>query len=138
MKDFSKIVALDDAFDCYEMSKRNISKTPLFYYDISKNVFLKIKSTIKDTGIVFINSYELCSKLIYEYLNQPEMKEYKIAFERLEINKNKIVSFLWFFEHIDGCYGFTKFEILIVTKELKKWCKSNGLDYLEPEVHCVD
>ncbi len=148
MEDFCIVVSLDDAFDCYEMSKRIVSETPLYYYDTKTNTFRKIKSTmpwyleepsIKASGIVFINSYKLCQSLIKEYLNQPSMKEQKDLFESIPKNeKNRIVDFLWFFEHIDGCYDFQKFEVSRVEKELKRWCKINKLRYLEPVVHRVD
>lgn len=139
MNDYCTTVSLDDAFDCYEVSKRNVSKDPLYYYDLEKNEFVKIKGAIKNSGIVFLNSYNLCSKLIDEYLSHPLMQEYKDSFDRvLKNTKNKIVSFLWFFEHIDGCQDFQKFEILKVEKELKKWCKSNGLEYLDPVVYRIN
>lgn len=139
MDNFENItVSLDDAFDCYEFTKREISKTPLHYFDFTKGKFVKIKSGMKNPGVEFVNTYELCIKVIDEYLNQPRMKEYKIAFAKAEGSRNKIVRFLWFFEHIDGCYNFEKFEITRVTKELKKWCKRNGLDYLEPEGYCAE
>ena len=132
-------VSLDDAFDCYEMSKRTMSKEPRFYYDFTVNKFVEIKSHMKNPGVIFINSYKLCSKLIDEYINKPEMQEYKNTFEKESYGPHdKIVKFLWHFEHIDGCYDFGKFEILRVTDELKKWCENNGLDYLEPEVYCVN
>ena len=132
-------VSLDDAFDCYEKSKRNVSKEPLYYYDLAKNEFIKIKGTMKNTGIVFINSYQLCSRLIDEYLNQPGMNKHKKAFsETKDWRKSKIVEFLWYFEHIDGCYGFRDFEIPRVATELKKWCKKNGLNYIEPHVYRIE
>lgn len=139
MNNFLTTLSLDDAFDCYEMSKRTISDTPLFYYDFTANEFIKIKSAIKNPGVVFINSYKLCSRLIDEYLNQPKMNEYKILFEnKTDASQNKIIRFLWFFEEIDGCYDFQKFEISKVTKELIKWCKNNGINYSKPEIYRID
>lgn len=145
MEDFRAVVSLDDAFDCYEMSKRNVTKTPSYYYDTDTSEFKKIKSTmpwysekppIKDSGIVFINSYALCSSIIDNYLNQSQMSEYKKTFAKESKNsKNKIVSFLWFFERIDGCRDFNHYEMLHVAKALKEWCKLNNLAYLESRVY---
>ena len=138
MNNLSITISLDDAFDCYEMSKRTVSANPLFYYDFEERKFVKIKNSIKNPGAVFINSYKLCSKLIDQYLGQPENKDYKSLFEKQWTkNQNKIVNFLWFFEHIDGCYNFQEYEVLCVTKELKKWCKNNNLNYLEPEIYRI-
>lgn len=138
MHNFYTIISLDDAFDCYEMSKRDISKVPLYYYDFDKKDFLKIKGDKNKNGIIFINSYELCSRLIDDYLNQSEMSQYKTDFLKISKNaKNKIISFLWFFESIDGCKDFNNFEIINVSKALKKWCKINNLKYSEPSVYVV-
>lgn len=132
-------VSLDDAFDCYEMSKRNVSDAPLYYYDLAQNEFIKIKSTMTNASVVFINSYQLCSRLIDEYLNQPEMNKHKKAFsETRDRRKSKIVEFLWYFEHIDGCYGFQSFEVPRVATELKKWCKKNGLNYIESQAYRIE
>lgn len=92
MKDFNfgknfGVVALDDAFDCYEISKRTISDTPLFYFDLETNKFKKIKSSIP-----------------------------------------------WWIES-PAIYDFERFEFTRVEKELKKWCKSNGLEYKDQEYH---
>lgn len=139
MKDFCTTISLDDAFDYYELDKRTISKTPLYYYDVNLGKFKKIKGTQSCPGAIFINSYELCSTLIDQYFEQPSMEKYKSAFEKEARNaRNKIVSFLWFFERIDGCSDFEHFERPRVAKVLKKWCKSNGFAYLEPTVYCIN
>lgn len=139
MNDCIVNISLDDAFDCYEMSKRQISDTPLYYYDPVKNEFSRIKSPRKNSEIFFINSYALCSRLIDEYLDQPQMSAHKQAFKsKSKSSRNKIVDFLWYFEHIDGCCGFKSFEISRVTKELITWCKNNGLKFSEPEVYRVN
>lgn len=136
MDEHLKVVSLDDAFDCYEMSKRIESKKPVFYYDVVKNKFCKIKGSIKENGVLFINANQLCLKLIDEYLNIPDIRKHKNSFEReWGAAKNKVVSFLWFFEHIDGAYGFQEYEMLRVVNELKAWCKNNGFGYLEPEIY---
>ncbi len=139
MEDIRVTVSLDDAFDFYELSKRDVSKTSVFCYDPVNNEFIKIKNVIKPPCVPFVNAYELCSKLMDDYLEQPKMKEYKLAFaEEVKLAKNKIVSFLWFFENIDGCRDFRNYEINSVTRVLKKWCRNNGFDWTEPEVYCVD
>lgn len=137
------IVSLDEAFICYEASKRQVADAPQYYYDTLTNKFERIKSTmprwieeprISASGIVFINSYKLCLKLIGEYLNLPSNAEYKASFERKSgDSRNVIVDFLWFFEHIDGCVGFENFEAPRVEVELKKWCALNGLEYRDRE-----
>ena len=66
------------------------------------------------------------------------MSQYKTDFLKISKNaKNKIISFLWFFESIDGCKDFNNFEIINVSKALKKWCKINNLKYSEPSVYVV-
>ena len=138
MNEFYITVSLDEAFDCYEMSKREVSKEALFYYDFVENKFVKIKNSMRNPGVMFINSYKLCSKLIDEYFEQPEIKQYKLSFEKeTDGVRNKVVDFLWFFEHIDGCFDFQKYEMIRVGAELKKWCKSNNLEYLNPEIYCI-
>lgn len=107
MSDVDAVISLDDALDCYEMSKRIVSETPLYYYDREKNEFVKIKGVIKNSGVLFLNSYELCSALIDAYLSQPEMKEYQISFaNELKTAKNKIVSFLWFLSILMDALAF--------------------------------
>lgn len=140
MNDFNVVVSLDKAFDCYQVGKRKKSKVPLYFYDLKKNEFMKIKGELKENCISFINSYDICCSLIDEYLNQPHVKQYKedcIKSIKNARYSNKIVDFLWFFEHIDGCYGFENFEISRMTNVLKKWCKINGFSYLEPKVYIV-
>lgn len=60
----------------------------------------------------------------------------RIEFEKeRNQNKNKIVEFLWYFEHIDGCQDLQKFEITRVTREPAQWCRSTGLSYTLPEIY---
>lgn len=132
------VISLDDAFDYYQMSKRIISDQPLYCYVITKKAFDKNKEKYRGMSIPFINSYEQCLKLIDQYLKQPSNSSYRIAFEqKSKKENNKIVSFLWFFEHIDGCADFNKFEIRSMLKVLKKWCVTNNLEYLEPKVYRI-
>ena len=140
MNHFNIIIPLDVAFDCYQVGKRKVSKVPLYCYDLKNNEFIKIKGEMKETCIPFINSHTICCNLIDEYLEQPHIKQYKeecIKSIKSARYRNKIIDFLWFFEHIDGCYGFDDFEIVRMTKILKKWCESNGFSYIEPEVYVV-
>ena len=133
------VIPLDEAFDYYEMSKRIISDEPLYCYDFIKNIFVKSKEKYSGHSVPFINSYVVCLKLINEYLNHPSKSRYKLDFEQESKNaSNKIVSFLWFFEHIDGCEDFKKFEIRSMLKVLKKWCVTNGFEYLEPQVYLLN
>lgn len=132
-------IPLDDAFDCYEQSKRKVTLEPLFGYDTEKKEFVKLRDKNRNVCVVFVNSYQLCSSLIEEYLSQPSMEEHRKAFKELSKNSsNKIVSFLWYFEHIDGCRDFEMFEIKRVSKALKKWCKANNFEWTEPEVYRID
>ena len=47
-------------------------------------------------------------------------------------SKDPVVSFLWFFEHIDGAYDFDQFENEEIIRVLKKWCEKNQFDYSLP------
>ena len=133
------VISLDDAFDYYEMSKRIISDKPIYCFVTSKNIFDKNKDKYKGQSIPFINSYEQCIKLIDEYLSLPSKNSYQLAFEhQSKKEKNKVVSFLWFFEHIDGCADFKNFEIRSMLKVLKKWCISNDFEYIDPQVYRIN
>lgn len=139
MKTDNITISLDDAFDYYEMSKRIISDKPLYCFVISRNVFDKNKDKYKDQSVPFINSYEQCVKLIDEYLSHPSKNNYRLIFEhQSKKERNKVVSFLWFFEHIDGCEDFKKFEIRNMLKVLKKWCIANNFEYVEPQVYRIN
>ena len=82
MGDFNGFVSLDEAFDCYEFSKRDYTKTPTHYYCFEKKAFRKINFEIKTPGVVFINTYETCLQVIDEYLRQPGMEKYRENFEK--------------------------------------------------------
>ncbi len=136
MGDFNGFVSLDEAFDCYEYSKRDYSKTPTHYYCFEKMAFRKINFEMKTPGVVFINTYETCLQVIDEYLKQPGMEKYREDFEKApKKTHNRIINFLFYFDHLDGLCSFDRFELTMVAKILKKWCKSNGLQYLEPETY---
>lgn len=140
MNHFDVTIPLDAAFDCYQIGKRRISNVPLYCYDFKKNEFTKITEKSKENCVPFINSYTTCCNLIDEYLEQPHVKQYKedcIKSLKNARYRNKIVDFLWFFEHIDGCYDFENFEIVRMTRVLKKWCKTVGFSYIEPEIYVV-
>ena len=133
------VISLDDAFDYYEMSKRTVTDKPLYCYDLAKRIFTENKEKNGAHSVPFINSYAVCLNLIDEYLSQPSKSMYRSSFlKESEHQKNKIVSFLWFFEHIDGCEDFKNYEIRSMLKVLKKWCKVNGFGYTEPQVYVSD
>ncbi len=141
-KEFGKLkhaVEMDDLCTMYENDKRIESKSLLHYLDFSDYTFKKIMSA-PYKGAEFICAYKLCMDIINSFLDQPEMKEHKKGFSDFKKSRttNDVISFLWYFEHIDGCHRFYRYEGPIVMKELKKWCKSNGLEYKEPAVFAVD
>ena len=128
------VISLNDAFCYYELTKRKISDEPEYCYLIPERKFVKFKEKYKNISVPFLNSYRLCLELIDEYLSQPPQSCYRDAYKKeAKTQRNKVVCFLWFFEHIDGCVDFERFEIPKVGKILKKWCERNGFEYLEPE-----
>ncbi len=132
------VISLDQAFDCYEYTKRIISDEPLYCYLIPERKFVKIKEKYKDISVLFPNAYRLCLELIDEYLSQPPIDQFREAYKKeAKTQRNKVVCFLWFFEHLDGCVDFQRFEIPKMTKILKKWCKHNGFAYTEPQVYRI-
>lgn len=119
----------------YESSKRTKNTNPTFGYDIDKEDFIKITDSVlekmksgKINVIPFINSYELCLKIIDEYLSQPAMDKYREgAYKSMRERKHeKVVAFLWYFEHIDGTYPFGVYERKKVFKTISKWAQING------------
>ena len=141
MNDFTVTIPLDVAFDWYQFGKRVISKEPVYCYNSQTNEFMKIKGELKENCIPFINSYAVCCGVIDQYLELPHIKKYKEDCLKSIKNgryRNKIVDFLWFFEHIDGCMEFGDFEVVLLTKILKKWCKKNGFSYLDAKVYVVE
>lgn len=132
------VISLDDAYMWYESTKRIVSWKPLYCYDLRDHVFARYDKKHIKYSIPFINAYATCSKLMDEYLNHSSQRLNKIKFEKHHSRyKNKIVNFLWFYEDIDGSYGFQNYEIRRITDILKSWCISNGFDYIESEI-CRD
>ena len=129
-----------DLLKLYECSKRTVRDYPAFGYDIEKGDFIKVTETLlekiecgKVNVILFINSYQVCLKIIDEYLAQPCMESYKDGAYRSMRDKghDKIVAFLWFFEDIDGAYSFDDFELKKVDKIVTKWAIENGFELLD-------
>lgn len=130
---------IEDLFSFYESIKRRRTDRPLYGYDIDKEKFIKLTDTVNEKmeqGIIsvipFINAYKVCLEIIDMYLEKDNVKEYKAGARQAMKQKrhDKIVAFLWYFDHIDGCYPFEEFEEVIVKKELVKWCKRNGFEYI--------
>ena len=129
------MIILDDAFDFYENTKREKNKETLLIYDLDRNIFSKgIKKAKK--YVPFLDSNMVCLEIINMYLNLPHISCYKNDCKRkMRESNNKVVAFLWFFDHINGCYDFGNFEISIMTKKLIEWCKSYNFEYMLPEVY---
>ena len=130
---------MDELCNLYGGEKRIETKDPMHYLDLDDYKFKKIKMA-PHTGIDFICSYKLCMDIIMAFLDQPGMEEHKSGFDKFKKSRNTsdVVSFLWYFEPIDGCHQFYKYEAPIVIRELKKWCKNNKLEYIEPEIYAVN
>lgn len=129
-----------DLLKLYECSKRTKTDYPAFGYDIDKGHFIKVTETVfkkiesgKVNVILFVNSYQVCLKIIDEYLAQPCMEDYKDGANKVMREKeyDKIVAFLWFFEDIDGTYSFDDFELKKVDKIVTKWAIENGFELLD-------
>lgn len=105
------------------------------YWDNENQKFQKWKDgKCKQGTVVLINCCKVCEEIIQEYLNQPAIKKYKRnCIEERNKSKNPINAFLWYFENIDGAYDFELFEIECILSYIQKWCKANGLNYVEPE-----
>lgn len=137
--DIMKPFEIEDLYWYYRETRHDRTEEPLYGYDIDKEKFIKLTDTVKEKmekGIIsvipFINAYKVCLEIIDMYLERDNMKEYKAGARQAMKQKrhDKIVAFLWYFEHIDGCYPFEEFEEVIVKKELVKWCKRNGFEYI--------
>lgn len=132
------MLELDEAMEFYERTKRERGYRLLYYPD--KNEFRCVtENSDQKNAIPFIDSYSMCLKIIEMYLNTPQKQKYREECkQRMKEGKNKIVSFLWFFEHIDGAYNFELYERIKVEKELKKWCAFNNIQYSQLEKYSVD
>ena len=130
------IISLDDAIIAYDRYKRKEkNQISEIVYNINERQFLKAKRTVRNGSncVSFINCHQTCLSIIEKYLNQPVIKKYKEAcITEMSKSKDPVVSFLWFFEHIDGAYDFDQFENEEIIRVLKKWCEKNQFDYSLP------
>ncbi len=129
----SKGLNLEDLIRLYETIKRD---QVIYGYNVEKEAFVKITDTIQEkinadkaNIIPFINCYDVCLDIIKAYLSQENISKYRDgAIKEMQKNKHKkIVAFLWYFEHIDGAYGFGEFENHMVRGILKKWAKESNI-----------
>lgn len=129
-------VDMDLAVDYYQLSKRTATKDIIYCFDRQQGSFKKNKTSVMTDRVPFINAYDVCLQIIKEYFCLPHVRQYKIEFEKqTKTATNKVVCFLWFFEKIDGCYDFERFESACVIKIIKKWCDVNNLLFTEPTVY---
>lgn len=135
-------INLSSAMKLYDYSKRN--NDVHLYYIISKDRFEvidKSKSVDSHNYILLMNCYDTCVEIIDSYLEQPFIAQYKeeckTAMKELKEGKNIIVSFLWFFDHIDGGYDFGLYEFEQVKKRMERWCKKNGFYYCWDSIEYV-
>lgn len=124
---------LEDLMDLYESIKR---EKKIYGYSVEKKTFIRITDTVRkkindgELAIIpFIDCYSVCLEIIELYLNREDILKYKAgAISEMKKNRhNKIVAFLWYFEHIDGAYGFGEFEEQILETILKKWAKEANI-----------
>ena len=108
----------------------------MYGYSVEKEEFVKVTDTLQEKinngdidVIPFIDCYEVCLEIINSYLSQENVAKYKDgATKEMQKNKhNKIVAFLWYFEHIDGAYGFGEFEEQMIRSVLKNWAKESNI-----------
>lgn len=78
-----------------------------------------------------MNTYEECLNIIDNYLAQSHMAKYRAsAYSEMEKHKKgKVIGFLWYFEHIDGCYSFNSYEEKKAFERIEKWLKTNHISY---------
>lgn len=123
------MLELDDAMEFYESTKRENGYF-LFYYP-DKNKFRALFDPDGgQTAIRFIDSNAECLKIIDSYLNSPQKRRYREECQsEMRSGKNPVVSFLWYFEHVDGAYNFGLYEKIRIEKILKAWCEKSGIMY---------
>ena len=130
------ILDLDKAIDIYQAAKRD--KNITYVYDSELDKFILQKTKPIPNTIPFINSFDECRRIIDIYLEQDYISKYKEDCKnaiREDKYHNKIVSFLWFFEHIDGCFDFNNYECIEICKVIKKWCKRNKIEFNPPSIN---
>jgi hypothetical protein len=132
------MLELDEAMDFYERTKR-VKGYSLFYCP-ETNDFECVMENIGNKNVIpFIDSYSVCLRIIEMYLNTPQKQKYREECkQKMKREKNKVVSFLWFFECIDGAYNFDLYERIKVEKELKRWCANYNILYSPLEKYSVD
>ena len=88
-------------------------------------------SSKESLGMALVSdTYDMCRGLIKQYLETPGIARYGAECRAaMKGSANKVVSFLWFFEHIDGAYDFELYEAVAVRKAMLKYCKTNGLPF---------
>ncbi len=123
----------DSIMDLYNYTKRD--KGNSIYYDADKDEVYSSKSGLE--GIVLINDTNcLCNTVIKQYLEEPFICSYKEECQNcLKTAKKKVVSFLSFFDHIDGAYDFELYEALYVRKVLMRFCKANQIPYNDMNIY---
>ena len=121
------MVNFDDVITEYEATKRN-KGFAIYYNSEADNVFSSSKDSA-DAALIS-DTYDMCCGIIKQYLETPGIARYGTECRAaMKGSANKIVSFLWFFEHIDGAHDFELFETSAVRKAMLKFCKSNGLPF---------
>ena len=133
------VVNIDEAFDIYYVSRNSITNTPIYFFSFITGRFERVQGQKIFEGVAFINANNVCTEIINKYLVQAHIKPYADDYKRkAKLTHKKVTCFLNYFEHIDGCYDFEKYEINSLTKILKDWCKENNLCYTEPVVYSLD
>lgn len=120
---------LDDVIEEYEGTKR--SKGYSLYYDSAEDNVYSSNKEMNDV-VVIADTYDFCRGIIGQYLDEPGISQYRDDCRReLKRASNKVVSFLWFFDHIDGAYDFELYETVFIKKMLVKFCRANGLPIID-------
>ncbi len=123
------MVNFDDVITEYESTKRN--KGFAIYYDTEADRVFSSSKESPGTALIS-NTYDMCYGIIRQYLETPGIAHYGTECRAaMKGSANKVVSFLWFFEHIDGAYDFEMFESVAVRKAILKYCKTNGLPFID-------
>ena len=122
-------MVLDDVITLYEHTKRN--KGYSIYYDC-ENGSVYFSKNGEEGNTLIEDSYTLCCEIIKMYLDQPGVSCYREECQNyLKKEKNKVVSFLWFFDSVDGAYDFELYETLFIRRLLIKYCKNNGIRFAD-------
>ena len=123
------MIEIDDIITEYEATKRK--QGFCICYDPKED---KVFSSKKETAatVIITDTQELCFKIMKQYLEEPAIAPYSTECRtKMKNTSNKVVSFLWFFDHIDGAYDFELYESSAVRKAAVKKCKENGLPFVD-------